>query len=310
MSQPPDPELLEVIAADLGVDPAFVEKDWYAVRLAAVVAGAAEEAAYPVFSGGTSLSKAYGLIQRFSEDLDFKFAVPPSGLSRGQRRAFRNRIVEAVRRDGAFTLRDADVHPGDESRFFRCHVAYRNVPAVPDGLRPHLQLEVTFSTPAAATERRPIASFVGRARREKPEIPEIACVSPVETAADKLSALTWRILTRQREDPDDDPTLIRHLHDLAALETTVAGNPAFVPLFLRTADEDAGRGSPSEMLRALTPSGRLQRLLELLVDDAMYRTEYDRFVLSMSYARADETPSFEAALESLGRLALLMVEPK
>ena len=310
MSQPPEPELIEVIAADLGVDPAFVEKDWYAVRLAAVVAGTAEREAYPVFSGGTSLSKAYGLIQRFSEDLDFKFGMPPGGLSRGQRRTFRNRIVEAIRRDGAFTLRDADVHPGDESRFFRCHVVYRDPPAASDGLRPHLQLEVTFSAPAAATERRPIASFVGRARREGPEIAGIACVSPVETAADKLSALTWRVLTRQRENPDDDPTLIRHLHDLAALEATVAGNPAFVPLFLRTADEDAGRGSPSEMLRALTPSGRLQRLIGVLGDDAAYRAEYDRFVLSMSYARTGETPSFEAALESLTRLVALAGVPQ
>ena len=294
---------------DLGVDPAFVEKDWYAVRLAAVVAGAAEEAAYPVFSGGTSLSKAYGLIQRFSEDLDFKFGMPPGGLSRGQRRTFRSRIVDAIRRDPAFTLRDADVRPGDESRFFRCHVVYRDPPAASDGLRPHLQLEVTFSNPATAAERRPIASFVGRARREEPEIPEIACVSPVETAADKLSALTWRVLTRQRENPDDDPTMIRHLHDLAALEATVIGNAGFAPLFLRTAGEDAGRGSPPEMLRALPPSGRLQRLIGVLGDDAAYRAEYDRFVLSMSYARAGETPSFEAALESLGRLASVVVEP-
>ena len=42
---------------------------------------------------------------------------------------------------------------------------------------------------------------------------------------------------------------------------------------------------------------------------ARVAAEYDRFVLSMSYARTGETPSFEAALESLGRLALLMVDP-
>jgi predicted nucleotidyltransferase component of viral defense system len=105
----------------------YVEKDWYAVRLAALVAGVAEEEAYPVFSGGTSLSKAYGLIQRFSEDLDFKFGMPPGGLTRGQRRTFRNRIVAAVRSDAAFTLLDANIHPGDESRF---------VPTSPTGMLP------------------------------------------------------------------------------------------------------------------------------------------------------------------------------
>ena len=38
-----------------------------------------------------------------------------------------------------------------------------------------------------------------------------------------------------------------------------------------------------------------------LGEDPAYRVEYERFVVSMSYARADETPSFETALESLGR---------
>ena len=32
--------------------------------------------ATPVFSGGTSLSKGWGLIKRFSEDIDFKVAMP------------------------------------------------------------------------------------------------------------------------------------------------------------------------------------------------------------------------------------------
>jgi hypothetical protein len=40
---------------------------------------------------------------------------------------------------------------------------------------------------------------------------------PVETAADKLSALAWRVHARDRASPEDDPTIIRHLHDLAAL---------------------------------------------------------------------------------------------
>src|SRR5690242_21934483 len=40
----------------------------------------------------------------------------------------------------------------------------------------------------------------------------------LETAADKLSALAWRVCARDRARPGDDPTIIRHLPDLAALE--------------------------------------------------------------------------------------------
>jgi predicted nucleotidyltransferase component of viral defense system len=56
MSAPPDPDLLEAIAADLGVDPAYVEKDWYAMRLVSAMAEFERGGIQPVFSGGTSLS--------------------------------------------------------------------------------------------------------------------------------------------------------------------------------------------------------------------------------------------------------------
>ncbi|PNW36441.1 UNVERIFIED_CONTAM: hypothetical protein BEN50_16640 [Euhalothece sp. KZN 001] len=37
MSIPVDPNFIELVAADLGVAPAFIEKDWHAMRLVALV---------------------------------------------------------------------------------------------------------------------------------------------------------------------------------------------------------------------------------------------------------------------------------
>lgn len=68
ISMSPDPDLVREIAAELAISPAFVEKDWYAVQALKAVAGHQSDAFQAIFSGGTSLSKAYGLIQRFSED--------------------------------------------------------------------------------------------------------------------------------------------------------------------------------------------------------------------------------------------------
>ena len=48
---------------------AAVEKDWWVVRTLELVFGSSI-APYTVFKGGTSLSKAWGLIDRFSEDID------------------------------------------------------------------------------------------------------------------------------------------------------------------------------------------------------------------------------------------------
>jgi hypothetical protein len=56
-------------AAEIGLPAAAVEKDWWVVRTLEQVFGSSI-APHTVFKGGTSLSKAWGLIDRFSEDID------------------------------------------------------------------------------------------------------------------------------------------------------------------------------------------------------------------------------------------------
>jgi predicted nucleotidyltransferase component of viral defense system len=92
-----NPGLIEAIAAELVVDASLVEKDWYAIRIIAATSRVKHPTMRLVFSGRTSLAKGYGLIQRFSEDIDFKVVMPTEGLNRGDFRDYRERIVEAIR---------------------------------------------------------------------------------------------------------------------------------------------------------------------------------------------------------------------
>ena len=65
-------DLIREIALKTDINPAFIEKDWYAVQLLKVLNEFENDRGVNlVFSGGTSLSKGYGIIKRFSEDLDF-----------------------------------------------------------------------------------------------------------------------------------------------------------------------------------------------------------------------------------------------
>lgn len=64
---PPDRALIEDAAIELGVDPAFVEKDWHAVQMLALLSTLSEDGMQLVFSGGTSLSKGFEMIKRFSK---------------------------------------------------------------------------------------------------------------------------------------------------------------------------------------------------------------------------------------------------
>ena len=62
-------EIFSEIAEKVGLPDAAVEKDWWVVRTLELVYST-EIAPHTVFKGGTSLSKAWGLIDRFSEDID------------------------------------------------------------------------------------------------------------------------------------------------------------------------------------------------------------------------------------------------
>ena len=64
--------------------PSVFEKDLLVAEVLKIVADSSVFDIQPVFCGGTCLSQAYQLIQRMSEDIDFKLIVP-EGLSRNAR---------------------------------------------------------------------------------------------------------------------------------------------------------------------------------------------------------------------------------
>ena len=95
-----DMDAVEFLSREEGIDPAFIEKDWHAVRVLGALSRHSHEGVATIFTGGTSLSKGHGLIQRFSEDLDFRARIS-GGHSTSQLRklksAFRSSIIETLR---------------------------------------------------------------------------------------------------------------------------------------------------------------------------------------------------------------------
>jgi Nucleotidyl transferase AbiEii toxin, Type IV TA system len=221
----------------------LIEKDWHVVRAISVLATLDHKDALPVFSGGTSLSIAWGLIKRFSEDVDFKVAMseaPNHSQARARRSAYRHKVLNALGEAGFELI--GEPFSRNQSTFFSADLAYPSEFDPAPGLRPHLRIEMTFQTTALPAVERPIRSLIAQAQESAAEIPAFACVDPVETAADKLSALAWRVCVRDRGSQKDDPTIIRHLHDLAALEACVTTAPAFNALLSKAANADTGRG--------------------------------------------------------------------
>jgi predicted nucleotidyltransferase component of viral defense system len=61
-------ELVVDAGGEIGIDPAIVEKDYYVTETLRVIADRFGDLV--LFKGGTSLSKGWKLLDRFSEDID------------------------------------------------------------------------------------------------------------------------------------------------------------------------------------------------------------------------------------------------
>jgi hypothetical protein len=301
----PDRRLVEGIAADLGTTPGLIEKDWHVVRALGVIADVDHGGMMPVFSGGTSLSKGWELIKRFSEDIDFKVGEPAGGSGgrgRRERSAYRQRVFEALIAAG-FEIGEKPII-GNESRFFSADFAYSAEFGAGQGLRPEIRVEMSFQATVLAPVDRPIRSLIATAQREPPEVEAFPCVDPVETAADKMSALAWRACARDRARPGDDPTIIRHLHDLAALEGSVASAPRFAELVLAAATADLGRGG--EAAAPGDPVAMFAEMLRRLKTDPLWAREYEEFVRQVSFAGSHGAIGFNEALAACRRLVALV----
>jgi hypothetical protein len=160
---------------------------------------------------------------------------------------------------------------------------------------------MSFQAPMLTPVARPIRSLIAMAQRQPPEVEAFPCVDSVETAADKLSALAWRVCARDRARPGDDPTIIRHLHDLAALERQVASAPGFAQLVLTAVAADEGRGGAP----AMDASAMFAEMLRRLETDPLWAREYEEFVRQVSFAGASEVIHFADALAACARVIKL-----
>jgi predicted nucleotidyltransferase component of viral defense system len=61
---------IEEAAARLGILPVIIEKDYWVCWLLGIIFADSRWEQHLVFKGGTSLSKAFNAIRRFSEDID------------------------------------------------------------------------------------------------------------------------------------------------------------------------------------------------------------------------------------------------
>ena len=225
-------QLISATARRANVSPFFIEKDYW-ITFALRQVFTSEHATYTVFKGGTSLSKAYCIIQRFSEDVDLAvFPTDENGTISG------NKLKERLRAISK-SCWQPPLKDGDPDRELRITSKNRNsrllyprqnfgagVEAAGD-VELSVRLEITGFTIPDPTEMLPVSSLIHSflyATQQDEEISmyglepfDVQVLSYKRTFFEKLAAII-RLAAQQNEAVPELKRSIRHFYDIYHLK--------------------------------------------------------------------------------------------
>ena len=238
-----------------------------------------------VFKGGTSLSKAYGLIDRFSEDIDLSMNRKPT---ESEKRKSKIVIMDIAERMGLVLANPDDI----QSRYnynkyvFEYESLFSDIPL-------ELIIETSFYQGVYPVELHTVKSFVGefcKDRDIKLPIPfdaafvDMHVQSLERTFIDKVFAICdYRIQDMQDRDS-------RHLYDIAKLLPEVEITPKLDEL-IDTVREDRmhSKNNPSAQLKYNIPD-----MLKEIISSRFYESDYNSITKKLLY----EDVSYDEAIQN------------
>lgn len=284
-------EVLQNTAVALGIPIAIVEKDYYVTMLLGEIV---KRQPNVIFKGGTSLSKCYHLIQRFSEDIDLNIDVI-IGPSEGQKRHLKENIVSSIVHFGFVLVQPEEVRSRRD--FNRYVVSYPTTQGV-TYLNSHLIIETSVAIHSFPNKYCMVGSLVyDYLKQEEQEgiiadyqlLPfEVLTQSLERTLIDKLFALGDYYMSGRVQGHS------RHIYDVYKLISVVKIDSELKKLLKDVAQE---RGKHPICLSA-GEGIDLRRLLTKIVEEESYREDYERITAKLLY----EPISYEKAVQSIQEL--------
>lgn len=302
-------------AAESGsrLPPYALEKDAHILEAMRAVGRAAERSPFRlVFCGGTCLSKAYGIIDRMSEDVDYKLVAGEDfeALSGAKRRE----ALSSMAKRAVQALEEAGFGPGsverasrDANAYTRLEVAYESAFAKPAALRPKLLIELNHAPLHLPPARLPVGPLLEQLAFGAYQEPfEVECVDLREALAEKLVSFPRRLsmLLSRQADPEAalmdparwDPALVRHLYDAKHVldaRPEIGAARSFGRLFEAVVRKDMADFEAQHPEFAQHPAVEISLAMKFAKGSALIAGQFESFVRDMSYAPEGESPSFE-----------------
>ena len=273
-------EIVTETANRLCVPEAMVEKDYYVTML---LRNMTYKLPYLVFKGGTSLSKCYKVIQRFSEDIDL---TSDKELTQGQRSELKV-ICGVVGELGLSIDNLRETH--SRRNFNRYDISYSPVVAMSE-LTSRILIETSVMSLGIPFHEMPVESMLVEVLKNRyTNIIEEFSLQPFEmkvqsierTFIDKIFAICDYYMSAQTERHS------RHLYDIAKIWENISPDGTFRDLIetVRIARRDV-KNCPSAQIKV-----DVSTVLCEIIEKNVYQMDYEKLTRnllaeSFSYANA------------------------
>ena len=148
-------DIIEQVADNNGRAPAVIEKDYYVTLILKLLA---DELEHCVFKGGTSLSKGFRVIDRFSEDIDITF---DQHIGESRRKKLKNVVLKGISDELGLTIANwEDTQSDRDYNFYQFE--YDSVFGFEDDRLPqYVKLETALGSYSFPTQVVEIGNYIG-----------------------------------------------------------------------------------------------------------------------------------------------------
>lgn len=292
------------VANLLGLPEYVIEKDYYLTHVIGVLSTIEDDNFQLIFQGGTCLAKAHNIVDRMSEDCDFRMAYRDDveKLSKQKQRnllrQFRKNIIAQLEEHG-FQVDKNDIRVRNEGQFMSLPIRYQTLFEETEALKPYLALEFFLNTTKLPAVETTVTTLIQKTLGTQVNHPTytINAMAVNETAAEKWVALTRRVATSTQRVHYRDKNLVRHLYDLHRIEANEMFDNSFAKLALQIIEQDKNQFKNHNNAYFENPKSEIERSLIELQHNEQWQLHWQDFVETMVFA--EDKPSYADVLTNV-----------
>ena len=286
-------DMIEQVSGEIGRTSMIIEKDYYVTLILKLLS---QQLNNCVFKGGTSLSKGFHAIERFSEDIDITF---DEHIGESRRKKLKNVVLKGISEELGMPVTNWENIQSDRD-YNAYHFSYVSVFGMEDDrLLQYVKLETVLGSYSFPTQIVEIGNYIGDYLMEKDRV-DLTEKYKLEHFSMKLQALERTYIDKVYALCDyymqgKSKRYSRHLYDLYKLTPMIEVNEEFSKLVKEI------REQRSEM--SICPSARegvdVNAIIMEFCDNNFYKEDY-RVITSYF---SNDFVRYEDVIENIKKIA-------